>query len=420
MTVRALRWGQHVITAVLVVVCTVRAVSAGVPLWAQLVTTGLFVGWYFGGPAMVRRLPRRSGVGSGWLLVLAAFWLLMCAVSAENVWLAFPLWLLAGHLFGLRTALLFSVAVFAVVILRPWWEHGQPNYAGMIGPLIGGAFAVGLSRGQIQLVRDGQERQRLVESLLAAQDEMEQLSGELARSQRTAGVMAERTRLSRDIHDTIAQGLSSILLLARAGTRQHDEGSRHLFGQIETTAAENLTEVRRIVGALTPTALEEDGLSAAIDRLLTTLSEETGIRTELKAEPDLPAVSTTTEVALLRATQSALANVRQHARAGTVVISLSAADSSLRLDIIDDGTGFDPQQVPVTGPGLGGGYGLRAMRARLRELGGGLEVESGVGHGSAIAVHVPLGRTEAENRAQEAHQPEVQPEVRGGAGGGEG
>lgn len=403
MTVRAVRWGQHVITAVLVVVCTVRAVSAGAPLWAQLVITTLFTGWYVGGPTLVRRLPR-SGVGSGWLLVLAAFWLLMCAVSAENVWLAFPLWLLAGHLFGLRTAVLFSAAVFAVVILRPWWEHGQPTYAGMIGPLIGGAFAVGLSRGQIQLVRDGQERQRLVESLLAAQEEMEQLSGELARSQRTAGVMAERTRLSRDIHDTIAQGLSSILLLARAGTRQHDEDARHLFGQIETTAGENLTEVRRIVGALTPTALEEDGLSAAIDRLLTTLSEETGIRTELKAEADLPAVSTTTEVALLRATQSALANVRQHADADTVVISLSAADASLRLDIIDDGVGFDAEQLPsdgsvlaggsgsAGGSGLGGGYGLRAMRARLREVGGGLEVESESGHGTAIAVHVPVGR----------------------------
>ena len=392
-TVRALRWGQHVITAVLVVVCTARALSAGAAPWAQLLTTGLFVVWYAGGPILVRRLPRPRG--SGWLLVLAAWWLLMCAVSAENVWLAFPLWLLAGHLLRLRTTVLFSVALFAVVILRPWWEHGEPSYAGMIGPLIGGAFAVGLSRGQLQLVRDGEERQRLVESLLDAQEEMEQLSGELARSQRAAGVMAERTRLSRDIHDTIAQGLSSILLLARAGTRQHNAEAQHLFGQIEKTAGDNLVEIRRIVGALTPTALEEDSLAAAIDRLLTALTEETGIRTELKADPGLPAVSTTTEVALLRAAQSALANVRQHADAGTVVVSLSAAASSLRLDIVDDGVGFDPGQLPAAGARLGGGYGLRAMRARLRELGGGLEVESESGHGTAVAVHVPLAaRTE--------------------------
>ncbi|MGO1974665.1 MAG: sensor histidine kinase, partial [Propionibacteriaceae bacterium] len=143
-------------------------------------------------------------------------------------------------------------------------------------------------------------------------------------------------------------------------------------------------------GELTPTALEEDSLAAAIDRLLTALTEETGIRTELKADPGLPAVSTTTEVALLRAAQSALANVRQHADAGTVVVSLSAAASSLRLDIVDDGVGFDPGQLPAAGARLGGGYGLRAMRARLRELGGGLEVESESGHGTAVAVHVPL------------------------------
>lgn len=386
-TVRALRWGQHVITAVLVVVCTTRALSAGAAPWAQLLTTGLFVAWYALGAVPSRALSRSGGCG--WLLVLAAWWLLMSAVSAENVWLAFPLWLLAGHLFRLRVAVLFSVALFVVVIGRPWWEYGEPSYAGVIGPLIGGAFAVGLSRGQLQLVRDGEERQRLVESLLAAQTEMEQLSGELASSQRTAGVMAERTRLSRDIHDTIAQGLSSILLLARAGSRQHDAAAQQLFGQIEKTAGDNLAEVRRIVGALTPTALEEDSLTAAIDRLLSALGQETGVRTELKAEAVLPAVSTTTEVALLRAAQSALANVRQHARAESVVVSLSAAESSLRLDIVDDGVGFDPSGLNPDEAGIGGGYGLRAMRSRLRELGGGLEVESEPGQGTVVAVHVP-------------------------------
>lgn len=387
-TVRALRWGQHVITGVLVVVCSVRALSAGATPWAQVLTTALFVAWYVGGPLLVRRLPWPGG--SGWLLVLAGWWLLMSAVSAENVWLAFPLWLLAGHLFRLRPTVLFSLAVFVVVIARPWWEHGEPSYAGMIGPLVGGAFAVGLSRGQLQLVRDGEERQRLVESLLAAQAETEQLSDELARSQRTAGVMAERTRLSRDIHDTIAQGLSSIVMVSRAGSRQSREESAALFGQIEQTARENLVEVRRIVGALAPAALEEDSLVAAIDRLLATLTEETGIRAELTVDPGLPPVSTTTEVALLRATQSALANVRQHAGADTVVVSLGGTDSLLRLDVVDDGAGFDPHAVPV-GAASGGGYGLRAMRARLRELGGGLEVESEPGHGTAVAVHLPLG-----------------------------
>lgn len=391
MTVPVLRWVQHVITAVLLLICTVRSLAAGAPVWAQSITVALFAGWYLAGPNLLRRLPG-AGPRVGWLMVLAACWLLMCVVSAENVWLAFPLWLLVAHFPRLRTAVIFSLLLFVVVIGRPWWDQGRPDYAAIIGPLVGGVFAVGLSRGQLRLVREGQERQRLVDSLLQTQAEMEELSEELARSQRSAGQLAERTRLSREIHDTIAQGLSSIILLARAGGRYEDARSRQLFDQIESAAAENLTEVRRIVGALAPAELEEDGLVAAISRLAANLGEETGIQTELIIDPELPAVSTTTDVALLRSVQSALANVRRHARADKVVISLGVADDTVRLDIVDDGVGFDPEALPLAGAGSDGGYGLRAMRARLRELGGGLAVESEVGHGTVVAVHVPVTR----------------------------
>ncbi|HEY9424759.1 MAG TPA: ATP-binding protein, partial [Microterricola sp.] len=105
----------------------------------------------------------------------------------------------------------------------------------------------------------------------------------------------------------------------------------------------------------------------------------------------LPALATTVEVALLRTAQSALANVRQHAGASRVVVNLADAGDSVRLDIVDNGSGFDAGAWD-TGPGSAGGYGLHSMRARLRELGGGLDVESAAGEGVALSAHVPLAR----------------------------
>ena len=93
----------------------------------------------------------------------------------------------------------------------------------------------------------------------------------------------------------------------------------------------------------------------------------------------------------MRTTQGALANVRRHARASRVVVSLSEIGDSVRLDIVDDGIGFDPAAVSArpTAP-ESGGYGLRSTRARLRQLGGGLDIESGQGEGTALTAHVPL------------------------------
>src|SRR5690606_3074057 len=107
-----------------------------------------------------------------------------------------------------------------VVIVAPVMHHGHTSYANVFGPLIGGVFAYGVSRGYLRLLRDAAERERLVASLTAAQRDMAELQDELARAQRESGAISERTRISRDIHDTVAQSLSSIRLLAHAGTVQ--------------------------------------------------------------------------------------------------------------------------------------------------------------------------------------------------------
>ncbi|HIT76761.1 MAG TPA: sensor histidine kinase [Candidatus Avipropionibacterium avicola] len=390
--VHAIRVGQAVITVVLVVIGAARAIGAGATVgWTVAVAVG-FLGWYGIGLALARRSRDRRR-GAIWLGLLAAVWIGAVVVSAEFVWLAFPLWLLAGFVMPLRWAVPFAVAVFAVVAGAPVLHHGTTSYANVIGPLVGGIFALGISRGYLELVRDGRERRRLINSLVSTQEEMAQLQDELARTQRESGAGVERTRLSRDIHDTIAQSLSSIGMLARSAGDREDvpEESRRALGQIQQMAAEGLADTRRIVNAMMPAELEGSALGEALRRMLTRLQDDTGLRTDLRVDPTVPALGVGGEVALLRTAQSALANVRTHARAERVVVSLVDGGDVVRLDIVDDGIGFDLAGWDGERPSDGSGYGLRAMRARLRDLGGNLDIETAPGDGTALSAWLPIG-----------------------------
>lgn len=376
---------------VLVVIGAWRAVGDGVPLPWVLSLSLVFLGWYGGGLLVSDRTADRR-LATWWLLGLTLIWLGAVVVSPEFVWLAFPLWLLAGFVMPLRWAVALSVLVFAVVVAAPMVHTGATSYANVIGPLVGGVFALGISRGYLELVRDGRERRRLISSLVATQEEMAALQDELARTQRESGASAERTRVSRDIHDTVAQGLSSIGMLARSALTSDDPPQHaRALGQIDALAAEGLADARRIVNALMPAELESTALGDALARMLERLADETGVAATLHADDALPSLGTDAEVALLRTAQSALANVRAHADASRVVVTLADAGDAVRLDIVDDGVGFDATRWDAQGgvDARGGGYGLRSMRARLRELGGGLDVESAPGDGTALSAHLP-------------------------------
>ncbi|MFD5224140.1 sensor histidine kinase [Microbacterium sp. NPDC058342] len=387
--VRAMETGQHVIAGVLSAIGVIRALGDGTPVVAALIAGIAVLAWHSAGALLSRTGSRRWA--SWWLVGFAAIWFGAVAVSAEFVWVAFLLWLLAGHLLPVPWGLLFSAVVLAVVVVAPILHHGATSYANVFGPLIGGVFAYGISRGYLQLLRDAAERERLVDSLTRAQQEMAELQDELALAQRRSGAAAERMRISRDIHDTIAQALSSIRLLAHAGAgRSADAEAARALTQVEALAGDSLADVRRIVAALVPAELEEDALAAALRRMLDRARDEAGLQVELHVDDSLPLLTTEVEVALLRTAQSALANVRLHADADRVVMSLIDDDRLVRLDIIDDGHGFDAGAWERGGRAWPGSHGLRFMRARLRELGGGLDVESAPGEGTAISVHVPI------------------------------
>lgn len=391
-TTRWLRMGQHALLVALALVCLTRAVDAGTHPVAEVAGLVGFVAWYVVGIP----LARRGLSGGAWYVVLALLWVVLVLVSPENVWLAFPLWLLAGHLLPLGAGVLISLAVLAVVVAEPVRQTGSAPFAAIIGPAIGMVVALGISRAQMALVRDGIERQRLIASLYAAQEESAALTDELARVQRAEGATGERTRLSRDIHDGIAQGFSSILLLARAARAEEDPARvRELLGHLESGAAEGLEESRRVVGALAPADLDEGSLTGAVRRVTDRFANESGVAARVVDAGALPQLPTTAEVTLLRCVQGALANVRAHADADHVVVSLGATEDAVRVDVVDDGRGFDADAWWTSSPSSPGegGYGLRATRARLREVGGGLDVESTTGEGTAVSAWIPLSRT---------------------------
>ena len=381
---RSLRFGQHLLFALLLVIALLRVnATTGMPAhgWAVVAFT---VGWYFVG--YWGRGPRSSWFRRAWLAILVACWLGLTLVSVEFSWLGFPIFLVTMGLLPLTGAVLAVTFMTIIVVFAQLSVPSTAPTAQIIGPVVGAVVAVGIGLGYRQVLQESRERGRLLAELMRAQDELAEMHAELAAVQRRRGVLDERGRLARDLHDTLAQGFSSILLLARAGTQQgRGADAVRLFEQIGRAAEENLSEVRNVVRDLTPEPLQGTPLLDAVQRLLGRLEEEAGIRSQLLAD-DVPPLPTTIEVALLRFLQGALANVRTHSRATTLTVTFSGMGDGLLLDVVDDGVGFNPQEDST---GSGSGFGLRAMTQRLAEIGAKLTVESEPGSGTALAVEIP-------------------------------
>ncbi len=387
---RVLLWGQHLVTAILLVIAMLRQVSTPEHLWAAVLVSVLFACWYAMGfiPLTNNKIINRP---AWWLAILLTIWIVSLFVSAEFMWLAFSLWLLLGHQLAFVPSILWSVVVYAFTLIAPFLHHGELSVAAAAGPLVGGLFAWGISRGYLQMERDAQERTSLVNSLMRAQEETSALQEELARSQHEAGIAAERTRLAREIHDTIAQQLSSIGLHAKAASAASNlDAANEALERIDHLSGQSLTDLRRIIAALAPAELDSQALAGALSRILDDFATDSGVKSRVDIEPGLPLLDPSLQIALLRTAQSALSNVRRHAQATTVVLSLSYSDDEVRLDIVDDGRGFTPPTGKLQHNTPVGGFGLTAMNRRLNELGGGLDVESAIGEGTALCAHLPL------------------------------
>lgn len=371
----------HLLMIGLLALAAVRALAAEPPAFAAVLAAAATGAIYAVGPlsTSVRESLRARAL---WLIALGVAWLALLALAPEGVWVAFPMFFVQLHLLPGRWGVLavFGTAVAAIIGFG-WHQHAL-NPGTVLGPLLGAAVAVGTVRGYQALHRESEHRKLLIEELLATRDE-------LATAERSSGTLAERDRLAREIHDTLAQGLSSIQLLLRAAERalpaEPDTAGRHVR-QARETAQDNLAEARRFVHALSPPDLAEGSLPSALARLCANTEASTrGLTVRFELTGTAAELPTQHEVTLLRIAQSALANTAQHARADNAVASLTYGAYGSTLRISDDGAGFGP--LDATGDG---GFGLASMRERAAALGGSCTVESEPGQGTTIAVSLPL------------------------------
>ncbi|MER5275288.1 sensor histidine kinase [Streptomyces sp. NPDC002809] len=206
---------------------------------------------------------------------------------------------------------------------------------------------------------------------------------ELAEVYQRQGAAEERERLAREIHDTLAQGFASIIVLAEAARSQLSvdvDRSAQQLQSIEQTARENLAEARVLVGAAPSSGVAPGSVAATLRRTLDRFTEDTGL--DVSADlADIPC-DQPTRIALLRCTQESLANIRKHAAATTVGVVLAHGPDTVELEITDDGRGFVVEDSR--------GFGLDGMRKRLAEFGGGLTVTSSLGDGTRILATIPL------------------------------
>ncbi len=370
-----LRTGLHVLFAALTVLVLVRILVVRAPtMWVALALVVVFAAVYVVGGRVAGAGPdRRALAGAVWLVALSVVWIALLVLVPEAAYLVFPLFFLYLHVLPSIVGPVAVIVATGVSIVALGF-HGGFTVGGVIGPLVGAGVALLIGLGYRALAREAAEREELVAQLLATQ-------GELAATQHEQGVLAERSRLAREIHDTVAQGLSSIQMLLHAA--EMVDGDRPGIEHVRLarqTAADGLADTRRFIRELSPPTLDQ-GIAAALRRLAESSSRDgLSVRVEV---PDDVELAMTVQSALLRIAQGALANVVQHADATSVRMELTTSGPEARLTITDDGSGFDPVTV-ASDAGWSDSFGLRAMRERVAQFGGTLDVDSAPGRGTTL------------------------------------
>ncbi|WP_433916623.1 sensor histidine kinase [Streptomyces sp. NBC_01744] len=346
--------------------------------------------------------------------VLVAVWMVLVVLAPSFAWCAVPLFYTGLRLLPPRAALaLVALLTVFVVAAQLRLAHGfDPNL--VLAPPAVAATATAVF---VHMQRQAARQRELIDDLLRTRRE-------LAATERREGTLAERHRLSMEIHDTLAQGLSSQQMLLQAADRTWDADQATARRHVRTAtgiAERNLAEARRFVHDLAPADLAEGGgLEAALCALATRETAQAHglltVRCHVEGTPHA-ALPDRAQSALLRIAQGALANVREHADATEAALTLTHLDDRTVLDIADNGRGFTPpapaaprgSHTPASAhhaprrrlrrtwgaaalrpPAGVRGHGLPAMRARLHQLGGTLTIESAPGEGTVVSAEVPL------------------------------
>jgi signal transduction histidine kinase len=312
----------------------------------------------------------------------------------------------------IRDPLFFVYAItgfFHAYLLRPWWVSfgGVAATSIVVNSLILiddptpdawvvffivvtiQTLAIGFGLLGGERMHDLSEQRRVaVAELEAALEENAGLHAQLVTQAREAGVLDERQRMAREIHDTIAQGLTGVITQLEAALSSRDRPmdlERHLDAA-NRLARESLTEARRSVEAVQPLPLENSRLPEALSDVAERWSDVNGMAVQVTTTGIVRPLRPEVEVALLRSAQEGLSNVAKHAGASHTGITLSFMDDVVTLDVRDDGGGFEPGH---NGGGRRAGYGLIGMRQRVEQLEGTVTIESHPGEGTAVSVTIP-------------------------------
>ncbi|WP_461471999.1 sensor histidine kinase [Microbacterium sp. HJ5] len=317
------------------------------------------------------------------------------------------------------------LAILQALAYPMTWVLGDTRRRGVIGSgviavsvlagyMIGGGFTVGATLAGLAttgfsfvfatalglwitgIAEAGEERGRLLDELTAAQSEVRALS-------RERGASEERERLARDIHDTLAQSLTGLVILAERAGRQSREGESDAAGDtiatVEQVAREALAEARALV-ARTAAVPDEAALGAAIERLAERFRAQAGAAIAVSVDAAAEAMDRDRQVVLLRCAQEGLSNVARHAQAESVTVAVRGGEGVVTLEITDDGRGFAPAAT-------GAGFGIDGMGDRVALAGGTFEVDSAPGAGTTVRVRLPLDgpgapRPAADSRSEVA------------------
>ncbi|MGW6942959.1 sensor histidine kinase [Streptomyces xanthophaeus] len=311
-----------------------------------------------------------------WLGLVVATWVVLVVLAPSFAWCAVPLFFTALRTLPPRAAIVL-VALLTVLVVIAQLQLAtafDPNL--LLAPPAVAALATAVF---VHMERQAQAQRALIDDLIRTRRE-------LAATERREGTLAERQRLSMEIHDTLAQNLSSQQMLLQAADRTWDSDPGTARAHVRTAtgiAARGLAEARRLVHDLAPAELAGGaGLAEALRAL--DAGPDITVRFHLEGTPaPLP---DRVQSALLRIAQGALANVREHSGARTAALTLSFLGDQVVLDVADDGHGFAEPRAAAAQRG----HGLPAMRARVRQLGGTLTIESTPGEGTVLSAAIPL------------------------------
>ncbi|MGW7413153.1 histidine kinase [Streptomyces sp. NPDC054863] len=353
---------------------------------------------------------------------VVAVWMVLVVLAPSFAWCAVPLFYTGLRTLPARTALglVAVLTVFVVAAQLQLAEGGfDPNL--VLAPPAVAAIAAGMF---VSMQRQAARQRALIDDLIRTRRE-------LAATERREGTLAERQRLSMEIHDSLAQGLSSQQMLLQAADRTWDADPATARRHVRTAtsiAERNLAEARRFVHDLAPADLAEAGArGGGLEEALRAVAARENARFHVDGTAPAGPLPDRVQSALLRIAQGALANVREHAGASTTALTLTYLDDQVVLDIADDGRGFTPRaddgrgstpltddghvstsrtddgrgSTPRADDGRGStpragvaagvrGHGLPAIRARVQQLGGTLAVESAPGEGTVLSAAIPL------------------------------